>query len=96
MDDACAGEFQNTLGNISPGLVQNPPTYKIRNYETDDNSDTGSVAELEYSVWYDACAGQFQNTLGDIPPGLVQNPPTYKIQNYETDDNSDTDSGVGE
>ena len=59
---------------------------------TDDNSDTDSVAELEYSAWYVACAGEFQNTLGNIPPGLVQNPPTYKIQNYETDDNSDTDS----
>ena len=91
-DDACAGEFQNTLGNIPPGLVQNPPTDKIRNYETDDNRDTDSVAELEYSAWDDACAGEFQNTIGNIPPGLVQNPPTYKIQNYETDDYSDTDS----
>ena len=88
-DDACAGEFQNTLGNIPPGLVQNPPTDKIPNYETDDNSDTDSVAELEYSAWDDACAGEFQNTLGNIPPGLVQNPPTDKIRNYEMDDNSD-------
>ena len=40
--DACAGQFQNTLGDIPPGLVQNPPTYKIQNYETDDNSDTDS------------------------------------------------------
>ena len=37
---------------------------------TDDNSDTDSVAELEYSAWEDACAGEFQNTLGNIPPGI--------------------------
>ena len=80
-DYACAGEFQNTLGNIPPGLVQKPPTYKIHDYETDDCSDTDSVAELEYIVWDDACAGEFQNTLGNIPPGLVQNPPTNKIRN---------------
>ena len=60
---------------------------KLRNYETDDNSDTDSVAELEYSAWDDACSGEFQNTLGNIQPGLVQNPTTYKMQNYETDDN---------
>ena len=47
---------------------------------TDDNSDTDSVAELEYSAWDDACAGEFQNALGNIPPGLFQNPPTYNIQ----------------
>ena len=51
--------------------------------DTDDNSDTDSIVELEYSTWDDACAGEFQNTLGNIPPGLVQNPPMYKIQNYE-------------
>ena len=89
-DDACAGEFQNMLGNIPPGLVQNPSTDKIRNYETDDNSDTDSVAD--YSAWDDACAGDYQNTLGNIPLGLVQNLSTYKIQNYETDDGSDADS----
>ena len=65
-DDACAGEFQNMLGNIPPGLVQNPPTDKIRNYETNDISDTDSVAELNYSAWDDACAGDYQNTLGNI------------------------------
>ena len=45
-DDACAGDYQNTLGNI-----QNPPTYKIQNYETDHGSDADSVAELEYKTW---------------------------------------------
>ena len=91
-DDACAGEFQNTLGNIPPGLFQNPPTYKIQDCEMDDNSDTDSIAELEHIAWDDACAGEFQNMLGNIPPGLVQNPQTDKIRNYETNDISDTDS----
>ena len=75
------------LGNIPPGLVQNPPMDKIRNYETNDISDTDSVAELNYSVWDDACAGDYQNTLENI-----QNPPTYKIQNDDTDHGSDADS----
>ena len=60
--------------------------------DTDNNSDTDSVAVLEHSAWDDACAGEFQNTLGNVPPGLIQNPPTDIIRNYETDDNSDTDS----
>ena len=91
-DDACAGEFQNMLGNVPQGLVQNAPMDNIRNYEMDNDSDTDSVAELDHSAWDDACAGNFQNTLGNIPPGLVQNPPTYKIQNYEADYGSDADS----
>ena len=91
-DDVCAGEFQNTLGNIPPGLVQNPPTYKIQNYETDDNSDTDTVADLEYKTGVDACAWECQSARVNIPPGLIQNLPMDIIRNYETDDNSDTDS----
>ena len=48
-DDACTGDYRNTLGNI-----QNPPTYKIQN--EDHGSDADSVAELEYRTWEDACA----------------------------------------
>ena len=40
----CAGAF------FSSGLVQNLSTDKIRNYKTNDMSDTDSVAELNYSV----------------------------------------------
>ena len=65
---------------IPPGLVQNPPTDKIRNYDTDDNSDTDSVAELEYSAWDDSCAGECQSAQVNIPPGLIQNPPTDIIR----------------
>ena len=78
--------------NIPQGLIQNPPTDIIRNYETDDNSDTDSVAELEYKTWENACAWECRSALVNIPSGLIQNPPTDIIRNYETDDNSDTDS----
>ena len=80
------------LVNILPGLVQNPPTDKIRNYERDDNSDTDSVAELEYKTGEDACAWECQSAQVNNLPGLIQNPPTDLIRNYETGDNSDTDS----
>ena len=86
-DDACAGNFKNTLGNIPPGLVQNPSTDNIQNYETSDISDTHSIAELNYSAWDEACTGDYWNTLGNI-----QNPPTYEIQNDDTDHGSDADS----
>ena len=86
-DDACAGDYHNTLGNI-----KNPPTYKRRNDDTDHGSDADSVAELEYKTWEDACAWRCQSVLVHIPPGLVQNPPTDKIRNYKTNDMLDTDS----
>ena len=86
-DDSCAGDYQNTLGNI-----QNPPTYRIQNYETDHGSDADSVAELEYKTWEDACARRCRSALVNIPTGLIQNPPTGHIRHYETDDNLDTDS----
>ena len=69
--------------NIPPGLVQNPPTGHIQHYETDDNSDTDSVAELE-------C----KNGEVNIPPGLVQNSPTGIMRTNEMDNNSDTDSAA--
>ena len=43
---------------------------------TGDNSDTDSVAELEYNTWNDACAWEFRSASGNLPPGLIQNPPT--------------------
>ena len=79
-EDACAWRYRSALVHIPPGLVQNPPTDKIRNYITNDMSDTDSVAELN-------CAGDYQNTLGNI-----QNPPTCKIWNDDTDHGSDADS----
>ena len=60
-----------------------------RGLETDDDSDTDSIAELEYNTWNDACAWEFRNASGNDPPGLIQNPPTDIIQNtrcYTDDD----------
>ena len=86
-EDACALRYRSALVHIPPGLVQNPPRDKIRNYKMNDMSDTDSVAELNYSAWNDACAGDYQNTLGNI-----RNPPTCKIWNDDMDHSSDTDS----
>ena len=86
-EDACAWRCRSALVHILPGLVQNPPTDKIRNYKTNDMSDTDSVAELNYNAWDDACVGDYQNTLGNI-----QNLLTCKIWNDDTDHGSDADS----
>ena len=37
-------------------------TLSERCLDTDDNSDTDSVAELQYKTWDDACAWEFRNT----------------------------------
>ena len=38
--------------------------------DTKANSDTDSVAELEYKTWDDTCAWEFRNTLENAPPGI--------------------------
>ena len=48
---------------------------------TGDNSDTDSVAELEYNTWNDSCVWEFWSASGNIPPGLIQNPPMELIRN---------------
>ena len=55
---------------------------------TDDNSDTGSVAELEWNTWDDACAWEFRGASGNFPPELYLNPPAELFRNnsYYTDD----------
>ena len=64
----------------------------------DDDSDTDSVAELEYNTWNDACEWDFRSASENYLPGLFQNPPMDIIQNIyrqsETDDDSDTDSAT--
>ena len=59
-----------------------------RRLETDDDSDTDSVAELEYNTCSDACSWEFRRASGNDSPGLIQNQPTDIIQNtrYYTDD----------
>ena len=69
--------------NIPLGLVQNPATGHIRHYETDDNSDADSVAELECNT------GEV-----NVPPGLFQNSPMGIARAYETDGDSDADSAA--
>ena len=55
---------------------------------TDNNSDTGSVAELEWNTWDDACAWEFRSAAGNFPPELDLNPPAELLRNnsYYTDD----------
>ena len=55
---------------------------------TDDNSDTGSVAELEWNNWDDACAWEFRSVSGNFPPELDLNPLAELFRNngYYTDD----------
>ena len=60
--------------------------------DTDDNSDTDSVAELEYKTWDDACAWEFRNVLGYTNMSLIQSPPTEMIREYVSDVNLDIDS----
>ena len=60
--------------------------------DTDDDSDTDSVAELEYKTWDDACAWEFRNTRGYTNMSLIQSPPTEMIRDYVSDVNSDTGS----
>ena len=67
-------------------------------YATGDNSDTDSVAELEYNTWNDTCAWEFWSASGNSPPGLIQNPPTEIIRNtccYTDDDESPGKFGNG-
>ena len=40
---------------------------------TDNDSDTDSVAELEYKTWDDACAWEFRNAPGNIFDELIRN-----------------------
>ena len=76
--------------NIPPGLIQNPPTEIVQNYETDDNSDTDS-AELEYKTWEDACAWECRIALLI----LIQNPPTDIMRTYTENDECPEKFGRG-
>ena len=60
--------------------------------DTDDNSDTDSVAELEYKTWYDACAWEFRNARGYTNMNLIQSSPIEKNREYVLYVNTDTDS----
>ena len=56
---------------------------------TDYDSDTDSIAELEFNTWDDACAWEFRIAPGNLPPGLIHYFPVELIRNTSgcTDDN---------
>ena len=65
---------------------------------TGDNSDTGSVAELEWNTWDDACAWEFMSASENLPPELDLNPPAELLRNnshYTDDDGSPEGLGHG-
>ena len=64
-------------------MVQNPPTGHLQHYETDDNSDADTVAELECNT------GEV-----NVSPGLLHNSTMGITRVHETDDDSDADSAV--
>ena len=98
-DDACAWEFRNALGYANLGLIQNPLTEMIRDYESDVNSDTDSDAELDYKAGEDASRiWRCHSAPADIPPadvlpGLIQNP-NDRTRRYDMVNNADTDSAA--
>ena len=61
-----------------------------------DNSDTGSVAELEWNTGDDACTWEFRSASGNPPPELHLNPPAELLRNnsYYTDDDGSPE-GLG-
>ena len=63
---------------------------------TGDNSDTGSVAELEWNTWDDACAWELRSASGNLPTELDLNPPAELLKNtsYYTDDDGSPE-GLG-
>ena len=60
----------------------------------EDNSDTDSVAELEYKTWDDAGAWEFHNARGNTNVNLSQNYRMETNREYVSDVDTDTDSDV--
>ena len=58
----------------------------------EDNSDTDSVAELEYKTWDDARAWEFRNARGNTNVNLSQNSGMEMNREYVSDVDTDTDS----
>ena len=68
----------------------------MKDFDTGDNSDTGSVTELEWNTWDDACACEFRSASGNLPPELDLNPPAELLRSnsYYTDDDGSPE-GLG-
>ena len=58
----------------------------------EDNSDTDSVAELEYKTWDDARAWEFRNARGNTNVSLSQNSRMETNREYVSDVDTDIDS----
>ena len=57
----------------------------------EDNSDTDSVAELEYKTWHDVGACEFRNARGNTNVNLSQNSLMEMNREYVSDVDTDTD-----
>ena len=70
------------------GLICVTGTCSVDFDVSDYDSDTDSVAELEFNTWDEACALEFRIAPGNIPPGLFQYFPAELIRNTSgcTDD----------
>ena len=60
--------------------------------DMDDNSDTDSVAELEYKTWDEACVWEFRNARGNTNMDLFQSSLMEMNREYVSDVDTDTDS----
>ena len=60
--------------------------------DMEDNSDSDSVAELEYKTWDDARAWEFRNARGNTNVDLSQNSRIEMNREYVSDVDTDTDS----
>ena len=61
--DSSEPEVENKRKTADRIYTGRTATLSERWLDTDDNSDTDSVAELEYKTWDDACAWEFRNAL---------------------------------
>ena len=60
--------------------------------DMDDNSDTDSVAELEYKTWDDACAWVFRNARGYTNMDLIQSSLMEMNREHVSDVDTDADA----
>ena len=81
--------IQNAADEIYTGRTA---TRTKRWLDMDDNSDTDSVAELEYKTWDDAGAWEFRNARGNTNMDLIQSSLIEMNREYVSHVDADTDS----
>ena len=82
-----AANIQHEADEIYTGRTA---TRTRRWLDMEDNSDTDSVAELEYKTWDDARAWEFRNTRGNTNVNLSQNSRMEMNREYVSDVDTDT------